>query len=210
MGTIVVADERSNFDVSWYKHASFVLRHYYDADRVAAYPHVLWVPNGFKDPDPGSEECAESCRSGPTWEARTWPCFAMLPVASTRRYLLTFSGSVHNSNRMAMMSEVKRLETTIEHNWEFFVQDAGRFGLTGAYGVCQSEMRDVLKNSIFCLAPCGNNPESHKLWEALWYGCIPILEEWLETDVNAAVVARAGRVTTWLVSLRAGILCTTC
>ena len=90
------------------------------------------------------------------------------------------------------------------------MQDAGRFGLTGAYGVCQSEMRDVLKNSIFCLAPCGNNPESHKLWEALWYGCIPILEEWLETDVNAAVVARAGRVTTWLVSLRAGILCTTC
>ena len=191
IGAIAVGDETSIMDISWYSRASFVFRQFYDAQRITE--NVLWIPIGPKGADPGTEECAPSCRAGPTWEARTWPCFAKLQVASTRRYLLTFTGWLHNSNRVKMMDQVKKLDTGV---WEFFVQDAGGYGPavgpTGARGLNQTEMRSVLRDSIFCLAPCGNNPESHRVWEALWNGCIPIMEYCSETDCSNGVLCSPG------------------
>jgi len=41
----------------------------------------------------------------------------------------------------------------------------------------------VLANSKFSLCPCGNNPETHRFWESLWVGAIPIVER-CEPDKN--------------------------
>ena len=35
---------------------------------------------------------------------------------------------------------------------------------------------ESLEQSAFTLCPCGNNPETHRLWEALHSGSIPVLE----------------------------------
>ena len=48
-------------------------------------------------------------------------------------------------------------------------------GPDGKTGLSQTAMHAVIRESIFCLAPCGNNPETHRLWESLWDGCIPIM-----------------------------------
>lgn len=178
VGAVLMADELSGFPVAWYKYAPFVFRHYYDAARLNEPEGVVWVPNGFGN-DPGNEECAESCRGGAgDWEARAWACFAKRRLTSERRYLLSFMGWVHNDNRRAMMAEFARVKSA-HPQWAYFVQDAGGFGPKtgpgGAIGLSQTEMHRVMRDSMFCLAPCGNNPETHRLWESLWDGCIPIM-----------------------------------
>jgi len=34
---------------------------------------------------------------------------------------------------------------------------------------------NVLQNSYFCVCPEGNGPDTHRIWEALYSGCIPIV-----------------------------------
>jgi hypothetical protein len=39
----------------------------------------------------------------------------------------------------------------------------------------EDEYIDVMEESVFCLCPSGSGPNSIRLWEALKFGCIPIL-----------------------------------
>lgn len=39
----------------------------------------------------------------------------------------------------------------------------------------EKEYVEVMKDSVFCLCPSGSGPNSIRLWEAVAYGCIPVL-----------------------------------
>lgn len=44
-------------------------------------------------------------------------------------------------------------------------------------GVGYNEYLEILNRSMFCVCPEGNGIDTHRMWEALYMGCIPVVED---------------------------------
>jgi len=54
-----------------------------------------------------------------------------------------------------------------------------------------SDFNEVLQDSVFTLAPSGNNPEQYRIWEAMVAGSIPIIEDLTSSWSRADYVSPA-------------------
>lgn len=49
----------------------------------------------------------------------------------------------------------------------------------------EQEYIEIMEESVFCLCPSGSGPNSIRLWEAVEFGCIPVIfSDTLDTDVK--------------------------
>ena len=165
-GVIMFADEEGRFDQSINSLSSFAMRNYW-LDKMK-HP-AMYVLNGF-NADPAflphrprgqcSGPCVQSQCSGATDIIR----------ASRRRHFFNFVGSLRR-NRSNMISVFSAKFTMSDNNgtrYKFIVRDS--------FGGPEAMYLEVLSNSAFTLCPCGNNAETHRLWEALHAGSIPVVE----------------------------------
>jgi hypothetical protein len=154
IGVLQLGDEGGVNDRSFYKHADYVLRHYWFEEiiRLDAKQKVVWVPNGYRT------------GVGPIDPART------LSMHS-RRLMGFFAGSFHqqslNHERMEMMRVIQ------EAKLPFLLCGSEGFGI----GLSPSAYAGLMGDSRFALAPGGMSPETIRLYDALEHGAIPILLE---------------------------------
>jgi len=117
-----------------------------------------------------------------------------------RKYLYSFIGAYQPNLyltpvRRWILDLPKRKNTIIIERSEWhFEQDVYRNQLLGANeGGIQSKVRmgyeeeyiNVMEETVFCLCPSGSGPNSIRLWEALKFGCIPVIfSDTLDTGVS--------------------------
>lgn len=147
-GAFHMGDETMRFNVSYYRTATYVFRNYYNAQYLSSFSNVYFAPLGIK--------------SG----FGSIPSNLLLP-SSQRRYVANFIGSLR-ANRREMIDEIRsrNISTYLsyEHDW------------ASKNGLHTIDYRNILRESIFTLAPWGNNPESLRLYEALEAGSIPLFQ----------------------------------
>ncbi len=134
----------------YYGQMDYVMRTHWHNKLVVHGPKLKWLPlgmtNGFGRP----------------------PLNSILP-ASKRKFRCSFRGTRWESRRsfffaLNQLSEQGRLNCEI--NWGF------SFG----QGIALSGFRQELLQSAFVLCPPGNyNPDSYRIYEALFAGAIPII-----------------------------------
>jgi len=157
---MMFADEKGTFDRSVYSLSAFALRNYWLDDQK--YPAV-YIPNGFavkSDFSPFEPSYADRSCSGKM----------TIEMASYRNHFFNFIGSLRR-NRSEMI-RVLRSNYPVgndEHS-RYLIKVRPDFG-----GPHQTYLSN-LEQSAFTLCPCGNNPETHRLWEALHSGSIPLVE----------------------------------
>uniref|UniRef100_A0A914EEY7 Exostosin GT47 domain-containing protein n=1 Tax=Acrobeloides nanus TaxID=290746 RepID=A0A914EEY7_9BILA len=148
-GAYHMGDELMKNNIDYYPIATYVFRNYYNADYLMAYPSVHYVPLGTKT------------GFGPV------QLNSLLPP-SQRKYMVNFIGSIR-SNRQEMVDRIKNKNITSY----IYVQK----GWASSDGLNVVNYRDILRESVFTLAPWGNNPESMRLYEAIEAGSIPIFQK---------------------------------
>lgn len=154
IGVLHMGDEKADHDLSFYRQADYVLRHYHFPHIVAptppaGSPPVVWLPNGYRD------------GVGPK------PKNALLP-ASERANLSFFSGMISGESapaRRAMIEAVRR-----------HAVPCALFG-TNAFGggFSPAEYAGRVENSVFGLVPMGNSVETIRLYDCLELGTIPVM-----------------------------------
>jgi hypothetical protein len=83
----------------------------------------------------------------PAWRSREVDVFASFRVSTNPR----------------LRSRVRQLVREAEVKWLEPSED-------------QTPYLDLLKSSRFVLSPRGNGPDCHRTWEAIYWGCIPVIE----------------------------------
>jgi hypothetical protein len=182
VGLFHEADEQLQFSKALYPSAPFVLRDYF-GDPSQQQDHVSWVPIGWRgipnidnhhylpghNSDSSSAECPTLARRvvGKGEQRRAED----MVRASERFHAISYRGSFRR-NRQQMWNAVK----------EAYGGAVGSSTSSKVYLFDSQNSADVdqyfpvLSNSQFVLCPCGNNFETHRFWEVMWTGGIPIIE----------------------------------
>lgn len=174
IGVFHVANENDRVDWPWYTLPDFVIRNYWVPN---APKQVLYVPCGPQMPN----QCTP-------WSTKGWkrPHLLTEPIcecgglkyakASTREFLWNFSGSLRR-NRGQLLRDIRN-SSILEGKG--FQQIATKFGGDGKFGDKMEDPKasylESIENSQFVFAPCGNVMETHRIYEALSLGAIPVIE----------------------------------
>lgn len=121
-----------------------------------------------------------------------------------RKYLYSFIGSYQadlylTEVRRWIFNLPKRKDAYIKERKEWhFEQEVYR---TQMSGIAESEAAslirkqheieyiEVMEETVFCLCPSGSGPNSIRIWEALKFGCIPvILSDTLDFDIDKSKI----------------------
>ena len=156
-GVYHMADEYCHHSVDWYKDVRFVMRNYYCPTVLQRFPDkVLWLPIGWHG-------FASSI------DAR----HRML--ASQRRYLFSFIGSMDDErpDRTRMIEALSRAGIwQQESRVPQYTKLISKF--YGPDMIDPTTYSVITRSSALVLCPFGNNPETHRFYEALAASSIPI------------------------------------
>lgn len=183
LGVLHSANERNRLDWPWYDNVDFVIRNYWTASKLPR--HVQYIPLGSQFPT----ECnpqqvhveTEDVNSNERFIADKETCSCddlELKRPSKRRYLWTFSGSLRR-NRVQLLREIN---SSVNIRKKGFLAIAKKFGGDGIYGSKnktenpKTAYLENMKKSIFVFCPCGNVMETHRIYESIVLGAIPVIE----------------------------------
>lgn len=167
VGVFHYGNEKGRTKWPWYTHADFVLRNYW-LNKFP--PHVQYIPLHHQMPTfclpesplqlPGRKTCSCQGRS--------------VPKSSTRPLLYSFSGSLRRS-RKVLLKKIRGSKVFKNQPGQLLVSRV--FGGDHAKGE-SPKTRHVssILDSMFVFAPCGNVMETHRIYEALALGAIPVIE----------------------------------
>lgn len=172
-GVFHIANERNRRNWTWYKIPHFVLRNYWvhglpeNVQYIPLGPQmpVECEPNSFYDEIDSSRECqcSESFK---------------LTKSSDRKYVWSFPGSLRGS-RKHLLNQITKNENISKLG---LIYIASKFGGDGTFGSNLSDKPpktkylDIIRQSAFVFSPCGNVMETHRIYEAIVLGAIPVIE----------------------------------
>lgn len=173
VGVFHIANEKNRSDWLWYTLPDFVIRNYWIPDMPA---HVTYIPLGPQLPNQCTPRSTEDSMETPKYSS-TCDCHNLqYKRASKRLYLWNFSGSL----RKKRAELLRRLRKSHKLQSRGFVQVAKKFGGDGVFGSLTQNPKngylDSILESQFVFAPCGNAMETHRIYEALALGAIPVIE----------------------------------
>jgi hypothetical protein len=125
-------------------------------------------------------------------------------LLSERKYLYSFIGAYQadlylTPVRKWIFDLPKRDDAVVIERSEWhFEQDVYRNQLLGdtedevksnVRKLHEQEYIEVMQETVFCLCPSGSGPNSIRLWEAIEFGCVPvILSDTLDTTISAKLI----------------------
>lgn len=172
LGVFHIANEKDREDWPWYVLPDFVVRNYWIRDIGG---HVEYVPLGPQMPSqcrPGSTEGfgmngEDICDCGGLRYKR----------ASERKYVWNFTGSLRK-RRAELLRILRKRDGAL--NGRGYVHVSKKFGGDGVFGSLRNnpktEYLESILESQFVFAPCGNAMETHRIYEAVGLGAIPVIE----------------------------------
>lgn len=183
IGVFHVANEQGRKNFPWYSHVDFVIRNYWIAN---APPHVLYTPLPPQypfgcTPNTPFSNTTQSFVKNFIIDTSTNQCSCgdmSTQPASKRPHLWSFSGSLRG-NRVELL---KTLNSSSALRGRGVIKVAKRFGGDGNFGSPDPEKNpksahlQLIKDSSFVFAPCGNVMETHRIYEAIAMGAIPVIE----------------------------------
>jgi len=157
---LLIADELCNEDYTQWSSVRAVLRHYVcNRDTVSAY-----VPNGFRELAFGELPAFR----GQISPNATCAGSVSIVAASRRTHFFNYQGSVRRGRaKMAASVKSQYAVSTLSDACYYFSSSP----------ISGPSFQAAVFNSVFTLCPCGNNIETHRLWEALLAGSIPVQED---------------------------------
>lgn len=173
IGVFHIANEVNRTDWPWYPLPDFIIRNYWISNMP---PQVTFVPLGHQMPN----ICQPWSTVTSVFDRKTnnvCNCEGYrYKRSSDRAYVWNFSGSLRKK-RALLLKSLKRSLTLKDRG---YIQVSKKFGGDGIFGSLDSNPKtDYLKSiqdSQFVFAPCGNAMETHRIYEALSLGAIPIIE----------------------------------
>lgn len=183
IGVFHVANERDRNFFPWYSRVDFVIRNYWIPNPPS---HVLYTPLPPQYPF----GCTPSTLFSNTTESyvkdfiidtstNNCSCGDMsTQPASKRPHLWSFSGSLRR-NRGELLSTLNSSSALRDRG---VINVAKRFGGDGNFGSPVPEKNPksahlkLIAGSSFVFAPCGNVMETHRIYEAIVMGAIPVIE----------------------------------
>jgi len=157
---LLMADEQCNQDYTRWSTARTVLRHYVcNRDTLSTY-----VPNGFRELAYGKF---------PAFRAKILPnatCGGSMSIiaASRRTHFFNYQGSMRRGRA--------KMAASVKSQYAVSTLSSARYYFSSA-PIPRPSFQAAVFNSVFTLCPCGNNIETHRLWEALIAGSIPVQED---------------------------------
>ena len=170
------ADERDIIDKSYISEANFSLRHYWNSKVQSS--GALYIPNGlwhweaFNMPPNGQN--VRYLNSNPS--GKRCNGYKDILRSSHRTHFFNFMGSVGGklrASRPKMLAELRRqfkVGDTMQSRYLVLVRKS-------FFDAPTKPFQQAIENSAFTICPCGNNVETHRLWEALFAGSIPVQED---------------------------------
>lgn len=72
----------------------------------------------------------------------------------------------------------------------YYQNVASTYGCYNKTGLTLVEFRAALRENMFILSPPGNGIDCHRTWEAIYHGCVPVIEteDWLFTNNELPVL----------------------
>lgn len=173
IGVFHIANENDRANWGWYTLPDFIVRNYWIPDMP---PHATFVPLGHQLPN----RCKPwSTRTGEAFQQTGDVCLCSgieFKLASMRTYVWNFSGSL----RRRRSELLRRLRQSHTLGGKGFVQVSKKFGGDGSFGSETKNPKESYLDSIFesqfVFAPCGNAMETHRIYEAIALGAIPVIE----------------------------------
>lgn len=184
IGVFHIAPEFGRSHWPWYKLPDFVIRMYWVRNNLPS--HIISIPIGAQyldncmpsfiqdsipkklPPSTNSYEMNPSCSCGKK---------RMIP-ASQRPYLWSFSASLRR-RRLSLVRSIQRNKNLRHRGILNIVRKFGGNNHLGSRNSMLNPKRKHLKmieKSMFVFAPCGNVMETHRLYEAISLGAIPVVE----------------------------------
>lgn len=174
IGVFHVANEVIRNNWPWYDLPDFIIRNYWIPNLP---PHATYIPLGHQLPNNCQPWSTLVSQHNLLTEHRACTCSNLaFKATSQRRYLWNFSGSL----RKRRAELLKKLRHSPMINDKGYVQVSKKFGGTGVFGSesdnPKTEYLQAIMESKFVFAPCGNAMETHRIYEAVALGAIPIIE----------------------------------
>lgn len=174
VGVFHIANEVNRTFWPWYTKPDFIVRNYWIPDMPQ---HVTYVPLGPQLPNNCQPWSTEHDRWMDPPRQPSCKCKSLsLPPISNRKYLWHFSGSLRKQRKRL----VRMLESSPSLRNKGYLQIAKKFGGDGEFGTKannpKTEYLQSILNSKFVFAPCGNAMETHRIYEAVALGAIPVIE----------------------------------
>lgn len=183
IGVFHFANEVNRRNWPWYKNLDFVLRNYWIDEHLPS--NVQYIPLGPQFPQickPSMPEYNEQFKGIFTDTTNKKPkctCGSLkVKRASERAYLWSFFGSLRN-NRSSLVDAVQKSKALKNRG---FLLVARKFGGDGVYGSKnalenpKTKYLQIIGESSFVFAPCGNVMETHRIYEAIILGALPVIE----------------------------------
>jgi hypothetical protein len=182
-GILLWADETCQPTVN-ISEAKYAFRHYGCLKDTSS----NYIPNGFwrwkfgNAPSLGARENQISPDSS---------CDGMSDIlkSSARRHFYNWQGTIRRNRGEMINSAQRQYKTSSSADARYYISQRGN-GFDGD----GPSFQDAVANSAFTLCPCGNNAETHRLWEALLAGSIPIQEDCADTESQAKFISFVRRV----------------
>ena len=122
--------------------------------------------------------------------------------ASERKHFFNWQGTLRRNRRLMVSSVQRQYKTSNAADARYYLSPRGNgFDGDGA------SFQDAVTNSAFTLCPCGNNAETHRLWEALLAGSIPIQENCDDTESQVKFLSLLKRYCQMSSSSTIGMTC---
>jgi hypothetical protein len=149
-----------------------------------------YIPNGFwrwkfgKAPPLGA-------RDGENQISPDSSCAGSSDVlkASARKHFFNWQGTLRRNRQKMVSSAQAAYKTSDAADARYYISARGS-GFDGD----GNSFQDAVVNSAFTLCPCGNNAETHRLWEALLAGSIPVQEDCGDSESQIRFLSFLGHV----------------
>lgn len=181
LGILHTANERNRMNWPWYVNADFVIRNYWVNAILPG--NVQYIPLGPQYPHLCSPtELQETPFKYPrSFQVEVPDCSCRhlsITPASNRPFLWSFSGSMRR-NRGRLLDIIKQREEIKDDGFVLVARQFGGDGLVGSKDPSKNPKTEHLKligNSKFVFCPCGNVMETHRIYETIILGAIPVIE----------------------------------
>ncbi len=166
-----------------YDASDYIIRLYFDQALMNRYGRskLVWIPNGWSVreffPANWDGKSVPAAPAGRDDCSDTYADPVSIKLASDRKYVFNLLAKVGHAARSRSLEPILVPSLDALHQTSRITTESGGMPhVIETEGLNHTAYQSILHDSVFTFIPCGNNPETFRVWEALQSDSIPIIE----------------------------------